>query len=45
MKSQVLKDGPLKGQRLEASTHVFTLKGQTGAYRRLFGELVWVAGK
>lgn len=33
MKPQVLEDGPLKGQTLETDTHVFTMKGVTGAYR------------
>lgn len=42
MKAQILEDGPLKGKTLETDTHVFTMKGVTGAYRFRFGTLVWV---
>ena len=32
MKPQTLTDGPLIGQELDRETHIFHMKGQTGAY-------------
>lgn len=42
MKPQTLTDGPLAGQELDRETHIFHLKGQTGAYQLRKGKLVWV---
>ena len=42
MKPQTLTDGPLAGQELDRETHIFHLKGQTGAYQLRKGKLAWV---